>query len=93
MTFDFHDNEDEMADYLTRKAEAIAKAIGASKIDVQHRTGQYSIVPYQSTHNTGGAVMGADPATCAVNKYLQSWDVPNLFVTGRPRGRSRLDQL
>jgi gluconate 2-dehydrogenase alpha chain len=26
--------------------------------------------------------MGADPATSAVNKYLQSWDVPNVFVIG-----------
>jgi hypothetical protein len=39
-------------------------------------------VPYQSTHNTGGAVMGADPSTSAVNKYLQSWDVPNVFAIG-----------
>lgn len=29
-----------------------------------------------------GAVMGADPATSAVNKYLQSWDVPNVFTVG-----------
>jgi hypothetical protein len=26
--------------------------------------------------------MGADPKTSAVDRYLQSWDVPNLFVTG-----------
>jgi gluconate 2-dehydrogenase alpha chain len=39
-------------------------------------------VPYQSTHNTGGAVMGADPANSALNKYLQSWDLSNVFVTG-----------
>ena len=26
--------------------------------------------------------MGADPATSAVNRYLQSWDVPNVFVIG-----------
>ena len=43
---------------------------------------KYSIIPYQSTHNIGGAVMGADPATSVVNKYLQSWDVPNVFVVG-----------
>ena len=42
----------------------------------------YSIVPYQSTHNVGGAVMGTDPSTSVVNKYLQSWDVSNLFVVG-----------
>ena len=26
--------------------------------------------------------MGADPSTSAVNKYLQSWDVPNVIVVG-----------
>jgi gluconate 2-dehydrogenase alpha chain len=26
--------------------------------------------------------MGSDPKTSFVNKYLQSWDVPNLFVMG-----------
>ena len=26
--------------------------------------------------------MGTDPSTSAINRYLQSWDVPNLFVTG-----------
>ena len=43
---------------------------------------RYSIVPYQSTHNTGGAIMGTDPKTSALNRYLQCWDVPNVFVTG-----------
>jgi gluconate 2-dehydrogenase alpha chain len=26
--------------------------------------------------------MGTDPKTSALNPYLQSWDVSNLFVTG-----------
>jgi gluconate 2-dehydrogenase alpha chain len=42
----------------------------------------YDIEPYQTTHNTGGAIMGADPNTSVVNSYLQSWDVPNVFVMG-----------
>src|SRR3954447_18963176 len=42
----------------------------------------YDSVPYQSTHNTGGAIMGADPATSVVNNYLQMWDAPNVFVVG-----------
>jgi gluconate 2-dehydrogenase alpha chain len=37
---------------------------------------------YQSTHNTGGAIMGADPATSVVNPWLQSWDLDNVFVVG-----------
>ena len=39
-------------------------------------------MPYQTTHNTGGAMMGADPPTSVVNRYRQSWDVPNVFVIG-----------
>jgi gluconate 2-dehydrogenase alpha chain len=82
MTFDRHENETKMSVWLTNKAAEIAKAIGPAKMNVSPRTGKYTIVPYQSTHNTGGAVMGADPQTSAVNKYLQSWDVPNVFVVG-----------
>jgi gluconate 2-dehydrogenase alpha chain len=82
MTFDRHENETKMSVWLTNKAGEIAKGIGPAKMTVSPRTGKYTIVPYQSTHNTGGAVMGADPQTSAINKYLQSWDVPNVFVVG-----------
>jgi gluconate 2-dehydrogenase alpha chain len=42
----------------------------------------YNITRYQSTHTCGGAIMGADPKTSALNRYLQSWDVPNVFAPG-----------
>ncbi|OGA49582.1 MAG: GMC family oxidoreductase [Betaproteobacteria bacterium RIFCSPLOWO2_12_FULL_62_58] len=82
MTFDWSENEKRMSAWITNKAAEIAKAIGPSKMSVDPTAGHYSIVPYQSTHNIGGAVMGADPVTSVVNKYLQSWDVPNVFVVG-----------
>jgi gluconate 2-dehydrogenase alpha chain len=82
MTFDWQDNERKMSAYTTEKAAGIARAIGPAKMGVSPLKGKYSIVPRQATHNTGGAVMGADPATSAVNKYLQSWDVSNVFVVG-----------
>jgi gluconate 2-dehydrogenase alpha chain len=82
MTFDFHENEYRMAEYLLHRAEEIARAIGPAATSADPRTGPYSLVPYQTTHNTGGAAMGGDPATSAVNRYLQSWDVPNVFVVG-----------
>lgn len=83
MTYDWHENERKMSSYITGKIVEIAKAIGPSKISVHEpAASRYTIVPYQSTHNIGGAVMGADPATSVVNKYLQSWDVPNVFVVG-----------
>lgn len=82
MTFDFPDNDIRMSNYVTDKMEGIAKAMKPRQYVVSRRAKPYSTVPYQSTHNTGGAIMGADPKTSAVNKYLQSWDVPNVFVVG-----------
>ncbi|MCW5770221.1 MAG: GMC family oxidoreductase [Rhodospirillaceae bacterium] len=82
LTFDFTANEHRMSDYLTDRATEIAKAMKPREIKVNRRKGHYSIVPYQTTHNTGGAIMGTDPKTSVVNRYLQSWDIPNLFVVG-----------
>ena len=52
------------------------------KGNVNVRRGNYNVVPYQSTHNTGGTMMGSDPKTSAVNRYCQAWDAGNLFVMG-----------
>jgi gluconate 2-dehydrogenase alpha chain len=82
LTFDFHDNEIRMSKYLTDKAALIAKAMKPKSYKVNYRQGHYSILPYETTHNTGGVPMGADPTTSAVNPYLQSWDVHNVFVMG-----------
>ena len=82
MTFDFTDNEHRMSDYLTDRAAEIAKAMGGREIKANPRKGSWDVVPYQTTHNTGGAIMGEDPKTSFTNKYLQSWEVPNLFVLG-----------
>ena len=82
MTFDFHDNERRMSKYITGKAAAVAHAMGASNVHPKPRTGHYTIEEYQTTHNVGGTAMGTDPSTSVVNRYLQSWDVPNLFIPG-----------
>jgi gluconate 2-dehydrogenase alpha chain len=82
LTFDFHDNEHRMSNFLTDKATGIAKAMKSRAVHAKPRKGHYTIIPYQTTHNTGGAAMGVDPRTSVVNRYLQSWDVPNVFVVG-----------
>jgi gluconate 2-dehydrogenase alpha chain len=82
LTFDFHDNERKMSKFETDKAALIAKAMNPRSIKINYREGHYSILPYETTHNTGGAAMGADPKTSVVNPYLQSWDVSNVFVMG-----------
>jgi gluconate 2-dehydrogenase alpha chain len=82
MTFDFTDNEHKMSDFLTDKAAEIGKAMKPASIKINKRKGSWDVIPYQTTHNTGGAIMGTHPNTSAVNRYLQMWDVPNLFVIG-----------
>ncbi|WP_421991070.1 GMC family oxidoreductase [Roseococcus sp.] len=82
VTFDFPENDLRMARWCTAKVAEIARAMGPRQIVERPMTGNWNSVPYQSSHVVGGFVMGADPKTSAVNKYLQSWDVPNLFVVG-----------
>jgi gluconate 2-dehydrogenase alpha chain len=82
MTFDFPENDLKMSSWCTQKAAGIAGAMGGQQVAPNVRKGPYNVTQYQSTHNTGGVVMGDHPSTSAVNRYLQSWDVPNVFVIG-----------
>lgn len=82
MTFDFHDNDHKMSAYLTDRLAEIVQKMGPKQIRKNPREGTYSVVPYQTTHTIGGAIMGTDPTRSALNIYQQSWDVSNLFVFG-----------
>src|ERR1700744_1187087 len=82
MTFDFNGNDHKMSDYLTDRAAEVAKAMNPREIKLNRRVGSWNVTPYQTTHNTGGAVMGDKPTDCVVNRYLQLWDVPNVFSLG-----------
>jgi gluconate 2-dehydrogenase alpha chain len=82
MTFDFPENDIRMSQYIADKVVEIGRAMGG-KIVVRGGTERpYTTTRYQSTHNAGGAVMGSDPTTSVVNRYLQSWDVSNVFSLG-----------
>ena len=82
LTYNFLDNDKKVVGFVAQKAAGIARSMKPTSMTNPGVLGDYSIVPYQSTHNTGGAVMGTSPRDSAVNKYLQSWDVPNVFVVG-----------
>ena len=82
MTFNYTSNEHAMSDFLTDRIVDVTKAIGPRESKVNRRTGDWDVVPYQTTHNTGGTVAGTDPSNSVLNQHLQSWDVPNLFVLG-----------
>ena len=82
MTFDFHDNELKMSQFLTDRLAEIARSMNPSELHASPRKGPYTTGEYQTTHTTGGTVMGSDPETSVVNRYCQSWDVSNVFVPG-----------
>ena len=82
MTFDFPDNDVRMSQYVADKVVEIGRAMGGKIVARGGQKRPYTTTAYQSTHNCGGAVMGDDPKTSVVNRYLQCWDVPNVFSIG-----------
>jgi gluconate 2-dehydrogenase alpha chain len=82
LTYNATENDHKMSRYLVEKMEGVIKAMNPTHYDVHNRPKNFTIVPYQSTHCTGGTIMGADPNTSVVNRYLQAWDAHNLFVQG-----------
>ena len=82
LTFDWHENDYNLIRYTSKKMAEILTNMGVQNITTQEELSPYSIAPYQSTHCTGGAIMGTDPGSSVTNKYGQVWDTPNVFVTG-----------
>jgi gluconate 2-dehydrogenase alpha chain len=84
MTFDWQENDIKMNQFMVDKLSKIAQAMNPKSIAVLGKKVKehFNTASYQTTHLNGGAIMGTDPKTSALNRYLQSWDVPNLFVMG-----------
>jgi gluconate 2-dehydrogenase alpha chain len=82
LTYNATENDHKMSRYLVEKMEGVIKAMNPTHYEVHNRPKNFTIVPYQSTHCTGGTVMGADPKSSVVNRYLQAWNAHNLFVQG-----------
>ncbi len=82
MTFDYKDNENRMGRHAVQTINDLAKSMNPTRLNEASVRTQWSVVPYQSTHNTGGTVMGTNPRESVVNKYLQSWEYHNLFTVG-----------
>lgn len=83
MTFDWHENEFAMIKHAIDGATKIGKAVGGEvQVNLRQSGSHFDTRAYQSTHTTGGAIMGDNPSNSVVNRYLQSWDVHNLFVMG-----------
>lgn len=82
ITFDWMENERRMYRFLAARCVEIMRAMRPDRMVVQPELPPYRIDEYQSTHATGGAIMGTDPGNSVTNSYGQVWDTPNVFVTG-----------
>ena len=78
LTYDFRrPNELARIEFMMKKMEEIGRGMGGAQV---WRAPLPPGAP--GAHHEGGTRMGSDPKTSVVNKYGQSWDIPNLFVIG-----------
>src|SRR5699024_12754707 len=61
MTYDFTEQDRKLHKYLSDRSAVILEEMGADIVEKNVISDHYDIVPYQSTHNTGGVPMGDDP--------------------------------
>ncbi|MCW5700398.1 MAG: GMC family oxidoreductase [Rhodospirillales bacterium] len=71
--FDDHDNDIAMRNHAYKQGSAVYDAVGAVKT--------IHTPPYPSTHNLGTNRMSEKPQDGVVNKWGQSHDIANLFVS------------
>jgi gluconate 2-dehydrogenase alpha chain len=82
VTYDFHENDYRLYRFLAARCDEIMRRMQPTRQTFTEELEPYRSYQYQSTHCTGGAIMGADPGSSVTNKYGQVWDTPNVFVTG-----------
>ena len=71
--FDDHDNDHAMRNHAFKQGRAVYEAAGATKT--------IETPPYPSTHNLGTNRMSAKARDGVVNKWGQSHDIDNLFIS------------
>lgn len=71
--FDDHPNDVAMRDHAYARGKALYEAVGATRT--------FPTPPYPSTHNLGTNRMSEKPRDGVVNKWGQTHDVKNLFIS------------
>lgn len=75
------DNERKMVVQAAKDIEEMLDAAGCVDIKIRETPNDKHIPVGRLIHEMGGACMGNDPKVSVLNKWAQSHDVPNLFVT------------
>jgi gluconate 2-dehydrogenase alpha chain len=82
LTFDWHQNDYNLYRFVAQRVYEIMERMNPDDVIHELELTPYNIHEYQTTHPTGGAIMGSSPGDSVTNKYGQVWDTPNVFVTG-----------
>jgi choline dehydrogenase-like flavoprotein len=71
--FDDHANDVAMRNHAYKQGRLVYEAVGARRV--------YETPPYPSTHNLGTCRQSAKPEDGVCNKFGQSHDISNLFIS------------
>ncbi len=71
--FDDHVNDIAMRNHAFKQGTAVYEAVGANQV--------YETPPYPSTHNLGTCRMSANAVDGVCNKFGQTHDIDNLFIS------------
>jgi len=71
--YDDHPNDAAMREHAFQRGAAVYEAAGAKEV--------YRVPPYPSTHNLGTCRMSEKPRDGVCNKFGQTHDIPNLFIS------------
>jgi len=71
--YDDHPNDAAMREHAWHQGQAMYRAVGATRT--------MPTPPYPSTHNLGTCRMSEKPTEGVVNKFGQTHDIPNLFIS------------
>jgi dienelactone hydrolase len=83
MTFEYADNERMLSVHAAKSINELAERLKPTHLVKATERRSWSSVPCQSTHHTGGTIMGTNPTYSVTNKDGQVWDVNNNpFFTG-----------
>jgi choline dehydrogenase-like flavoprotein len=76
------EHETRQAAHMQKTFGEIIEAMGGRVRGRIETEGAKAIAPGGSIiHEVGGAIMGADPKTSVTDRWCQTWDVKNLFLT------------
>ncbi|RTL66288.1 MAG: GMC family oxidoreductase [Pseudonocardiaceae bacterium] len=83
ITFDWKPNERALHAFLRARLSEILHEMGPTIVgEPSDLEPHFDTTRYQSTHNTGGAIMGADPAMSTVDTTMRMWEAENVWVVG-----------